>query len=230
MKRKHQDDIDADKNSQYLNRTKLGVSTDEINEAFKVFFESNLKPGMCYHGSMPDGIPFTKLPKNLRTKAKLVFQDGTACSAAHAFCDIYQLEDGSFLVQVDSGRAKFTGDNTGGDNASVYKQACKTFFDVFCELLKWQLYDGNSCSEMVIELKLDINNLTEYDLKRIKVHESTKWNTEKKETKPTLSHLQQKFDLDSDDELNMLKGQYVNLKTQCESIGVKIAKLEAARM
>jgi hypothetical protein len=126
------------------------VKRDTLVEvALEEFFEANLKPGMAYHGSRVAGAPFTELPKGV--EAKLVYQDGTACSASHAFSDVYRMTDGSFLVQTDCGQARFTGDSS-GDRAFVDSGAvCKSFTQVFVELLSFCGHDPNTCGEMAAD-------------------------------------------------------------------------------
>ncbi|VBB17779.1 hypothetical protein YASMINEVIRUS_242 [Yasminevirus sp. GU-2018] len=117
-----------------------------LDLALKVFFENNLKPGMCYGSAREKSFTATE-EKYKDQKLVLVYQDGTACSASYAFSDVYQKPDGTYKVVTDCGHAHFTGDNP-GDHATNDEVDCKTLDEVLYELLRYCGHDPNTSGDM----------------------------------------------------------------------------------
>lgn len=84
-----------------------------MEQAIKTFFDNNLLPGMCYPGSGGQPLIASQYTKQLALSdnAKLIYQDGTACSASHAFIDIYRNLDETYTVITDSGSADHMGNS-----------------------------------------------------------------------------------------------------------------------
>lgn len=111
--------------------------------AIATFFDNNLKPGMCY-GS--NGEPFTDVLPN----AKLVYQDGTACSASYAFSDVFQLPDSTFIVKTKVASANCTGGNM--ENDETIEKSCRDLSEVLIGLASYSGHDPNTAGDMLFAL------------------------------------------------------------------------------
>ena len=94
---------------------------------------------------------------NNKSYGKLVYKDGTACSASHAFSEVYKLNDGTYEVFTDINVANFTGDAI-GTNETINKK-CENIMEVMDHLYEFSFHDLNSVGLL---LKFLINN---YSLK-----------------------------------------------------------------
>jgi hypothetical protein len=118
------------------------MSQVELENAIKCFFDNNLYPGNCYSSVI--GKPFLKVKHRSRflsDDAKLVYQDGTGCSASYALSDVYQNSDGSYVVITC----------IGGDDPYV-KNECKTVCEVFEVLISYCGHDPNSTGDMFLDV------------------------------------------------------------------------------
>ena len=99
--------------------------------------DKGLGPGKAY-GTSKNADPFP--PKD----GKLIYQDGTACSASHAMSDIYLLPDGKYIIQTDIGRTF----EMGGEYEMNYSgMKYETILDVLDGLLKFCFHDPNSTGD-----------------------------------------------------------------------------------
>lgn len=116
---------------------------DSLEEVLTLFFQNNLSPGFCY-GSK--GEPFTTAP----VSGKLVYQDGTACSASFAFSDVYLMPNKQYIVKTETGCAQSQGDSI--EETSVVETKCKNLIEVLLELRKYIGHDPNTTGDMLIDL------------------------------------------------------------------------------
>lgn len=140
-----------------------------LNKILKKWCDSNLKPGMCYGGSIN---PITlRVYESNNREGKLVYQDGTACSASHAFHDVYLLNDGTYTVYVDCGQCTMMGGEQ--KRLEFEPDKFKDLAGVLDFLMEFCGHDRNSTglffSEVVnkYNLKLEndtIINLSGYDM------------------------------------------------------------------
>lgn len=91
---------------------------------------------------------------------KLVYQDGTACSASYSFMDVYLLDDNTYTVYTDCGHARFTGDSRHSDG--VIETSHNTLAEVLDYLFTYCGHDPNTTGEMlgriVHNYRLDLDN------------------------------------------------------------------------
>lgn len=77
-----------------------------LNDAVRTWCDANLAFGKAY-GSSPDGTPIACVSQPIESQpertGKLVYQDGTDCSAGYMFNDVYVLDDGSYTIYSDVG-------------------------------------------------------------------------------------------------------------------------------
>lgn len=148
----------------------------ELSEAIFSFFDNNLIPGMCYHGSLPTGKPFIRDEDMNRlglNNNELIYQDGTACSASHAFSDIYKKKDGTYIVVTDTGAAEYQGHSY---ESSYQIENCETLFDVLLELLSFCGHDPNSSGDMFYHVfNKFVDDLTPDECVRMIKEDPTKW-------------------------------------------------------
>lgn len=82
----------------------------------------------------------------------LKYLDGTACSASHAFSDVYYNDEiKRYLVVTDVGFATYTGQGS-DHNAHLHKAECSNIIEVFDELLSYCGHDPNSAGELFYTL------------------------------------------------------------------------------
>ena len=99
---------------------------------------------------------------------KLLYKDGTSCSVSHAFSNIYQLKDMTYIVYTDVSHARFTGDCTGKKN--IIHEKCENISEVIDHLIEFSYHDPNSVGDLLFnlihnyELKLDDNMTRNYNL------------------------------------------------------------------
>lgn len=112
-----------------------------VEEAVKLWCDNNLTNSRSYRGSIPKGefiagwgvVSQGDLDKR---DGELVYQDGTACSASHAFADIYNRKnrlanDTSKLydVYMDCSSACYQGEGTSSTHPELHS------FESLCEVL-----------------------------------------------------------------------------------------------
>ncbi len=144
----------------------------DLNVALKKWCDTRLKPGMCFGGNENGPITLgASVPimydvegvgsiQNNRP-GKLVYQDGTVCSASHAFHDVFLLDDDSYNVYADCGQAKFM---VGNHERSDGLEECE-HFNSLAEVLDYLMcfcgHDPNTTGNMLMcinhnfQLKLD---------------------------------------------------------------------------
>lgn len=140
-----------------------------LNKILKKWCDSNLKPGMCYGGSIN---PITlRVYESNNREGKLVYQDGTACSASHAFHDVYLLDDGTYTVYVDCGQCTMMGGEQ--KRLEFEPDKFKDLAGVLDFLMEFCGHDPNSTGEFFstiiykYNIKLDDNmktNIGRYDI------------------------------------------------------------------
>lgn len=165
-----------------------------MEDAIKNWCDSNITVGMCYRGSMSINDPIAVVSIDIQDRneiiskrsGKLIYQDGTACSASYAFADVYKLDSDSYQVYMDCGCAKFTGDNPENE----YGIETKTFSklsEVVDYLASFSGHDANSCGELIDYLINRINN------EHIIIHKSQPWFRHK--TSPILYECDNNYEL-----------------------------------
>ena len=98
---------------------------------------------------------------------KLMYKDGTACSASHAISNIYQLKDETYIVYTDVSQARFTGDDIG--NKNIIHEKCENISKVIDHLMEFSFHDPNSVGDLLFklihnyQLKLDDNMTINYN-------------------------------------------------------------------
>lgn len=139
----------------------LSSDSDDVSEdphhlenLLRQWFEKNLALGKCYGSrSQGDGAarPFTPAPLEASTgTARLVYQDGTACSASHAFSDVFLLSTGEYLVQTDCGVAQCRGDDSHSNAECIVAGPFRHLWQVFDELCFFSFHDRNTCGDMML--------------------------------------------------------------------------------
>jgi len=127
--------------------------TDNSNVvlALKHWCDENLTDGKSYRGSIPIGEPIascrTQEEQDAR-KGVLTYQDGTACSASHAFADVYLLEDGSYDVYMDSDSGCSQGES-GIYGPDVEVTHHENLAQVVHYLDGYSGHDPNNCGELI---------------------------------------------------------------------------------
>src|SRR3990170_6898808 len=101
-----------------------------MEEAIKLWCDRNIAPGMCYRGSLVGTGPIVEH----NGEGKLIYQDGTGCSASCAFSDVYQTESGEYNVYTmyDTGFIKLDFD---GYDVGEQTVACK--FNKLSEVVEY---------------------------------------------------------------------------------------------
>lgn len=126
-----------------------------MDNAIKLWCDAHLADSRSYRGSIPAGQPIACLSKRLEEQPPrpglLVYQDGTACSASHAFGDVYQLDDGSYTVYMDGGQAEFQGDSSVG-RGDIEVTSFTTLAHVVDHLSNYSGHDSNSCGDLMHQL------------------------------------------------------------------------------
>ncbi len=122
-----------------------------FEDVLQVFFENNLLPGMAYGSGIP----------NTDAWGKLMYQDGTACSAGYCFSDVIQKfdddDDNFYVYTVCSGC---------GVSEFEEVHTCKNLKEVLVALLRYN-GDPNTCGSMMMDMveSLDVALLeTRFDL------------------------------------------------------------------
>lgn len=115
---------------------------------------------------------YLKFKKTQERPGKLVYQDGTACSASYAFADIYLLDDGTYSVYSACGHAMFTGG--GRDALDIKPQPCVNLAEVLDYLVCFCGHDPNTTGEMLLTIipnyKLELNkDTTKFLFNKIKI-------------------------------------------------------------
>ncbi len=119
------------------------TATIPLQDVLELFFERHLKPGICC-GS--NGGPFTN-----EEKGKLVYQDGTVCSASFAFSDVLLIPNGTYIVQTKIGEAHFTGDSP-DNHTKIISDPCQDLWEVFQTLQQFCGHDPNTVGDAIQEV------------------------------------------------------------------------------
>lgn len=145
-----------------------------MEEEIRNWCDNNLALGMCY-GSNANKLPIAGNLSRDKDKdqfsdrqGKLVYQDGTACSASHAFADVYQLENGDYEVYMDYGSARFMGDSSENKNG-VEKTKYSRLSEVVDYLGNFSGHDPNSCGELIEYLCEKIKHYDEEESKGLEI-------------------------------------------------------------
>lgn len=115
----------------------------------KKWCDTNIAIGMCY-GSNKSTTPITG-DQTKQRRGKLLYQDGTACSASYAFADVYELDNGEYEVYADCGYACFTGDNCHNEDGIMTNKFQK-LSEVVDYLADLSFHDPNSCGDLMYYL------------------------------------------------------------------------------
>jgi len=140
-----------------------------IESALKVWCDNNLTNSRSYRGNIGAGSPIAGIDNWYLIKDRpgiLTYQDGTACSASHAFADIYKVVEGDvvyFDVYMDCGAASYQGE--GSSLGYAQKHSFPSLVDVLDFLSSYCGHDPNSTGELLIYIKgwLKSNEITSFD-------------------------------------------------------------------
>ena len=97
------------------------MSQVNLKKALIDWCNNNLKLGVTWPGHFNPGLPCTMQINNeykknkIKRDGKLIYQDGTSCSAGHVYHDVYHLNDGTYQIYTDAGFAI----STGGDHENL---------------------------------------------------------------------------------------------------------------
>ena len=156
------DGIDGDQIYEYVKNFWNKYQKEKFNEDLskytleKVLIEwcdENLTNNRAYGSSTHK----FKLDENIH--GKLIYQDGTGCSASHAFSCIYKLYDETYVVLTDCSISNFHGDAHGTN--TLIKKNCKNIMEVLDHLVEFSFHDANSTGDLLkniihnYQLKLD---------------------------------------------------------------------------
>ena len=89
-------------------------------------------------------VPIYKQPKRNGT---LVYQDTTSCSASYAFADIYKLNNNTYDIYMDCGRARYPGDYS-SENGKIEKVNVPTLAHMLHFLASYCDYEPNSTGKL----------------------------------------------------------------------------------
>lgn len=126
----------------------------KLNDALKYWCDENLTEGKAYRGGFEVGLPIAgsrKPREQQQRKGVLIYQDGTACSASHAFADVYVLGDGSYDVYMDASSGVEQGDSGIFGFVTEIKH-CNNLVEVVDYLDNYCGHDPNSCGQLVDEI------------------------------------------------------------------------------
>lgn len=112
----------------------MNKSTEKLEDTLKKWCDENLTHGRSYP---PNHEP---IELNCVPKGNLVYQDGTACSASHAFNDVYLQEDGTYTVYTDC------------STIDVEPKHCKNIAEVLDYLLLFCGHDPNSTGDLLLNI------------------------------------------------------------------------------
>jgi len=116
-----------------------------MEAAVKSWCDKNIGINMSYRGSIPLGKPISCGLENPNERlGKLIYQDGTACSASHAFADVYQLDTGDYKVYMDASGFSFCD--------IVETLTFEKLSYVVNYLAGFSGHDPNACGELMIYL------------------------------------------------------------------------------
>ena len=114
-------------------------------ELLKTFADVNLVPGRRYPGVRKANCP---APEGFVLK----YMDGTACSASHAFCDVFYNEStGKYLVVTDVGQVQSMGECS-SEYAHLHHKECDTLCDVLNEVASYSFHDSNETGDFALHL------------------------------------------------------------------------------
>ena len=132
------------------------MSKTEYLNALKNMFDNNLKSGEPYGKDYEE---FYIQSDN----EKLVYQDWTSCSATYACCDVFILDDKSYIVKC------YTDSSMNYKNVKNYVVEgnrvivpCKNLDEVFIVLMSFQLYDGNTSYYLYMNIIKKRNHIKHY--------------------------------------------------------------------
>jgi hypothetical protein len=115
-----------------------------MEHVFKYWCDVFLTNNSCYRGGIAKNTPICRIGNPDEREGKLMYQDGTACSASYAFADIYRV-DGGYDVYTDWGASHCTG---GSQDPQLDKQHFKNIIQVTDYLYNDSGHSPNSTGEM----------------------------------------------------------------------------------
>ena len=148
---------------------------DNLKKALIDWCNNNLQLGVTWPGHFHPGRPCTvknsrtmhmggKLEKNLEKKdniekyeikrdGKLIYQDGTSCSAGYVYHDVYYLDDGTYQIYTSGGFVEGIGGPY--ENIDVPSTNHKDIIEMMIYLIKNDGFDANSTRTLI---QFDIRN------------------------------------------------------------------------